>query len=504
MKRMKNIFAVFFAVIMVLSMVTAVSAQEQAANKGSITIDNAVPGQTYTIYRIFDLESYDGEKYAYTVNDKWKTFAEGATDYVTLSDDKYVTWKENADAEEFAKEAQLYAEKYTVAAEASKAASELTNAQTAAGQQTTTVEFEGLDLGYYLVDSTMGTLCGLNTTAKDVTIKEKNAAPTLVKKVQEGESWTDSNDATIGDTVEFQTTIHAQKGAQNYVLHDKMSEGLTFGGIKSVTLNGEEVTNDNSISNYSLSTTNPDDKCTFEIAFTPAFCDTLSADSKIVVSYTAKLNKNAVIAGAGNTNEARMTYGETTRETTWNKTTTYTWSVDVFKYTNANTPLAGVTFTLSTDKDGANVIKFSKKTSVTEKKDDESAANATPSADIYVVDSSGDANITTNDSGKFELTGLDAGTYYLKETVAPAGYNMLSAPVEIVIESTEGTTSGTLTESIKVGDETVTEVDVQNNSGAVLPSTGGIGTTVFTVTGLILMAGAAVLIVTRRRMNTRK
>jgi fimbrial isopeptide formation D2 family protein/LPXTG-motif cell wall-anchored protein len=350
----------------------------------------------------------------------------------------------------------------------------------------------------------MGTLCGLNTTAKDVTIKEKNAAPTLVKKVQEGESWTDSNDATIGDTVEFQTTIHAQKGAQNYVLHDKMSEGLTFGGIKSVTLNGEEVTNDNSISNYSLSTTNPDDKCTFEIAFTPAFCDTLSADSKIVVSYTAKLNKNAVIAGAGNTNEARMTYGETTRETTWNKTTTYTWSVDVFKYTNANTPLAGVTFTLSTDKDGANVIKFSKKTSVTEKKDDESAANATPSADIYVVDSSGDANITTNDSGKFELTGLDAGTYYLKETVAPAGYNMLSAPVEIVIESTEGTTSGTLTESIKVGDETVTEVDVQNNSGAVLPSTGGIGTTVFTVTGLILMAGAAVLIVTRRRMNTRK
>ena len=134
------------------------------------------------------------------------------------------------------------------------------------------------------MDSSAGALCSLNTTATEVEIQEKNDVPSVEKKVQEdskvntADEWGESNTADIGQTVNFQTTITAQQGAQNYVLHDKMEAGLTFGGTVTVTKNGENV----DATNYTLkiatdSSANVTDGCTFEIEFTQSFCNTLGS-----------------------------------------------------------------------------------------------------------------------------------------------------------------------------------------------------------------------------------
>ena len=154
---------------------------------------------------------------------------------------------ENADPVAFAKAALAYAKDPTNSIVAEKSA----NAPDATeGSTTSTVTFEGLSLGYYLVDSSVGALCSLNTTAKEVEIQEKNGVPSVEKKVQEDsdDHWDKDNTADIGQTVNFQTTITAQAGAQNYVLHDKMDKGLTFNNDINVKKNGSVV----DTSNYTL------------------------------------------------------------------------------------------------------------------------------------------------------------------------------------------------------------------------------------------------------------
>ncbi len=198
-----------------------------------------------------------------------------------------------------------------------------------------TVVFDNLDLGYYLVDSTLGTLCALTTTAKEIIIQEKNAEPTNVKTVEEDSTsnYGSTNDADIGQTVNFKSTITAQAGAENYVFHDKMSAGLTYGTVTGVTLNGATV----DASNYTVVTGNDiKDGCTFEVKFTQTFCNTLKANDEIVISYTATVNEKAVIGSTGNPNESKIEYGESGKTTTTppSETTTYTWSFDVLKYGN--------------------------------------------------------------------------------------------------------------------------------------------------------------------------
>ena len=210
---------------------------------------------------------------------------------------------ENADPAAFAKAALAYAKEQTSSiAEDFKVAPEAT-----AGNTTSTVTFDKLSLGYYLVDSSVGALCSLDTTAKEVEIEEKNGVPSVEKKVQEDSTskWESSNTADIGQTINFQTTITAQAGAQNYVLHDKMEKGLTFNNDINVKKNGTDV----DTSNYKLITNTTDD-CTFEIVFTQEFCDALNAKDTIIVTYSATLNENAKIGETGNTNEAKLEYGD--------------------------------------------------------------------------------------------------------------------------------------------------------------------------------------------------
>ena len=475
MKHVKKLASVLLALVMALALTATAFAEGET---GSITINDAVVGQTYTIYQILDLESYNASAnaYAYKATTAWNTFINSDAikgTYVEVDAQGYVTWKNGADAAAFAKAAQKYAKDNSITNQGSVTAT------------TTTVSFTGLDLGYYLVDTTLGTLCSLDTTNPNVVMEEKNEVPTNVKTVEEDSTgnYGEKNDADIGQTVNFKSTITAQAGAENYVFHDTMSAGLTYTGVTGITLNGTAV----DASNYTVVTEGLTDGCTFEVRFTQVFCDTLKANDQIVISYTATLNENAVIAGAGNPNTSKVSYGDSsnTKYTPDSQTKTYTWDVDVFKYTmdgEKEKALAGATFNLSKNADGSNPI-----------------ALVSEGNNVYRVAKTGETGtvteITTDATGKFTIKGLDADTYYLTETAAPAGYNKLAGPVTIVIGE-NGVVNGT-TEA----PQGVDEVKVLNQSGTELPSTGGIGTTIFYVLGGVLVVGAAVLLVTKKRME---
>ena len=481
MKQVRKLASVLLALVMALALTATAFAEGET---GSITINDAVVGQTYTVYQILDLESYDASAnaYAYKATTAWNTFINRDDikgTYVEVDAQGYVTWKDGADVADFAKAAQKYAKDNSTT---------ITN-QGSVTATTTTVSFTGLKLGYYLVDTTLGTLCSLDTTNPNVTMNEKNEVPTNVKTVEEDSTgnYGEKNDADIGQTVNFKSTITAQAGAENYVFHDVMSAGLTYTGVTGITLNGTAV----DASNYTV-TAPAADGDTFDVTFTQAFCDTLKANDQIVISYTATLNENAVIAGEGNPNTSKLSYGEIS-ETTGkpssttppSTTKTYTWDVDVFKYTmngKNEQALAGAKFTLSKNADGSNPI-----------------ALVSGGNNVYRVAKTGETGtvteITTDTTGKFTIKGLDADTYYLTETAAPAGYNKLAGPVTIVIGE-NGVVNGT-TEA----PQGVDEVKVLNQSGTELPSTGGIGTTLFYVVGGVLVVGAAVLLVTKKRME---
>lgn len=475
MKRTKRIASVLLALVMALSLITTAFA---AGETGSITIDNAVVGQTYTIYQILDLESYDAKAgaYAYKATTAWNDFINSGAikgTYVNVDAQGYVTWVKDADVAAFAKLAQKYAADHNIANQGTKTA------------DSTTVEFTNLDLGYYLVDSTLGTICSLDTTNPSVTIKEKNAAPTNVKEVEEDSTskYGTANDADIGQTVNFKSTITAQAGAENYVFHDKMSAGLQYTGVTGITLNGNIV----DTANYVVKTTDITDGCTFEVVFTQAFCDTLKANDKIVISYTAVVTKDAVIGGDGNLNQSQIEYGESGKTTTTplSETKTYTWKLDVLKYTmkdDQEVKLAGAKFTLSKNSDGSDPISL-----------------VEVEKNVYRVATKDDANtiteITTDATGAFTIQGLDSDTYYLTETAAPAGYNVLKSAIEVKVSD-----KGEVT-YIYDGVTATGTVKVENKTGAELPSTGGIGTTIFYVVGGLLVVAAGVLLVTRKRMS---
>ncbi len=499
MKVIKKITAIMLSIMMVLGMSSVVSAAETSGTsstvKGKITINNAVPGQTYTIYKILDLESYDvtdpnNGHYAYKVASGWNGFITGSGEGAAYlkETEGYVNWNgEQTDARkaEFAKKALAYARDNSLANQGSNVCA----------QEASTVEFDNLALGYYLVDSSVGTLCYLNTTNKEVTIQEKNVAPTVDKKVQEdskigtADEYGESNTADIGQKVKFQTTITAQAGAQNYVLHDKMDAGLTFDGSVNVKSNGTAVDPSNYTLNKATDTPSSiSDDCTFELVFVQGFCDTLNAGDTITVEYSATLNENAQVGTTGNKNKTWLKYGENKNlETAPSETTTKTYEIPVFKYTEKTTGnktgLPNAEFTLSKNENGTDPISLVDIT-----------GGATDGK--YRVAKTGDATTTnkviTLDTGKFTIQGLDADTYYLTETKQPAGYNKLSAPVKITIAE-DG--------KITVGGTTVTRVDVENKSGSLLPSTGGRGTTLFYILGAILVVGSGVVLITKKRMK---
>ena len=234
---MKRIFTLLLALLMVASLSMGAFAAEDET--GSITINGVSEKNTYEIYQLLALESYDEKSgaYSYKANSAWATFfaSDAAKVYFTTDDAGYVTWtwkpadeKDTTTDEEaaadFAKIALAYAKDTNIApVKSSKNDGEFVITGTAG-------KFSDLSLGYYLVDSTMGALCGLTTTNPDASVNAKNGTPTVEKQVIEDSTNNpgSTNTADIGQIVEFRTTINVHAGAENYVLHDKMSKGLSF------------------------------------------------------------------------------------------------------------------------------------------------------------------------------------------------------------------------------------------------------------------------------------
>lgn len=501
MKLIKKIAAIMFAFMMVVSMSCNVKANDTTAEtgEGKITINNAIPKQTYKIYKILELESYDSTtgNYAYKVTPEWKTFVDGdGNAYLKRVDGTdYVNWvgdstNDGTRVKEFVEKAIAYVKQNSNTINPLKS-QDAPDAST--GQTTSTVTFNNLPLGYYLVDSSVGTLCSLDTTKPTVEIKEKNGVPSVDKKVSSKETgnYDTSNTASIGDTVYFKTTITAQPGAQNYVLHDKMTDGLTFNNTVEVK-KGESTVES---SKYTLNTTGLTDGCAFEIEFKTDFCDTLNANDTITVTYSAVLNEKAEIGNVDkNTNETWLKYGDS-KNTQHKTTTTKTFEMNVFKFyedkNNSNTErgLAGATFKLTKGSEDANNITFVK------------TSNKTATNDVYRVAKKGEAGtvttITSPDSGKFKIQGLGAGIYYLTETQQPAGYNKLSGPVKVEIKD-NGDIYVDDSKTVNTGD-----VKVENKSGTVLPSTGGTGTTMIYLVGAVLVLGSGVVLATKRRVKNK-
>lgn len=529
MRKIRKLLTVFAAFFLVLGLTTNVQAEQGAnSNTGSITVENAVVGKTYSLYQLLTLESYntDNNAYAYKVTDKWREFfnqdsIRGENGYVSIDKQGYVTWKEGKSAAEFAKTALAYAEAHDNITEDGK--------QTAGS---TSVVFENLNLGYYLLDSSAGALCSLQTTAPNVNIKEKNSIPTVNKEVLEDNNWQDKNDANIGDTVQFKATINVgnntegeNAGAQNYVLHDTMSAGLTFGEVTKVELISNNRTTTVNPSSYTVKTTDIPVGETFNVEFTKAFCDTLKKNDSIIVYYNAKLNENAIVAGTGNPNTIVLEYGDkndTSNKTEPSTTTTFTWPLGIFKYQDGdkNVALEGAEFMLSTSDDKDN---NDAKIAVTKISND--AASVTE----YRVDPlSKNYTIVTPESGHIAIKGLDEGEYFLHETKAPDGYNKLLHPVKIEIKHENNATGG-WTYTVKVWDQKenqgtggyvsavdktniqlnssdptntdIQAVGVANTTGALLPSTGGMGTTLLYTIGAGLIVISGILLITKKRMS---
>ncbi|MCF7634160.1 SpaH/EbpB family LPXTG-anchored major pilin [Oscillospiraceae bacterium SCCA1] len=489
MKYMKKLITLLAALTLALAMAVPAFA---ASSTGTITIDNAVTGTTYKAYRIFDLESYDTDKnaYSYKLNTKWNDFSTysttidsntvSAADFFSVNSAGYIEWKDaKKDAgADFAKLAKAFVDEKNIEWDRTETAS------------STTVTFTDLTLGYYLVDTSLGSLCSLDTTTPSVTIKEKNSDTTIEKKIViTGNEKVDSNSAGIGDTVNFSITITVKDGApKNYVLHDKLS-GLTFDPNSLEVKVGTETLTANT--DYTLET-NPKDGDSFDVKFTDG---KLKTNDVVVVTYSATVAADATIAGAGNKNTAKLVYNG--KDSTKEETTTYVWKLNVHKYalnsTNDEVALSGAKFVLYRMDSG--VKKYAKLTG--DKIDD------------WVTDKGDATTLETDGAGNILIEGLNVGTYYLEETEAPAGYNKLTEPIEVEITATTSVTSGSETVQYKNSSETSytpatdATVKVLNNAGTQLPSTGGIGTTLFYVIGGVLMAVAAVLLVTKKRMNNK-
>lgn len=479
MKKVKRMLALLAAFALVLAMAVPAWAE---GNKGSITVEKAKAGETYSIYKIFDVVSYDTSvspsKIVYKVTSEWKDFfaiGNAGVKYITLDKNDQVskTSLDASNAADFAKDAIEWANTKKIKATASEVAGE------------NGVRFTDVADGYYLVNTSLGALCSLNNvTGNNALVSEKNSVPSVEKKVKNGSVYDDSNSAKIGDTVDYQTTITITGNVKNVVLHDKMEKGLTFdnNSVKVKVDNGDVV-----VSNYTLTTSNLSDGCTFEIEFKDDYIANLPAGTQIIVTYSASLNENAVIGPTGNKNDTWLKYGNGGSVT--DETKTYSYSFDLVKTDNSNKLLAGAQFELYTNKNCTD------KVALVEDGNDYRVASATEKATTNFTS----AVIVSNDTSKITVNGLKGKTsYWLKEIKAPEGYNELEEPYKFIMgaDNMSATLNGT-----QWGDG---GVHVINNAGTVLPSTGGMGTTVFYVVGGGLMAVAVVLLVTKKRMENKR
>lgn len=497
MKLMKRILAIVCTFVMIISMATGVNAVEPskapAQTKGTITVTKAKAGETYKIYKILTLESYDEANNAYsyvrnTKPDKWFDFVgtEIAQEFLKVNDDGYVTFRDTENGKAGARKFALAALKYAKDNDIPETAQATATADKA---DNNTVKFTGLDLGYYLVESSVGSACSIDTTHPNATIDDKHEAPTVTKKIKEGGKISTNerkNTVDLGEVVGYETTINLKPNTQKLVLHDKMDSNLMFIDIQHahvVKKDGTYGSAENLVRNtdFTVTTTN-DDKCTFEIKFNDSFYQRYGSliDSgeitQIIITYVAQVGDDAPINTAM-LNKTFLTYGNNSKSQE-SQTETWTFGIPVFKYTGDDTALAGAKFILSrnnvpTPENAISFIDYGSRYRYTE--------------------SGQNVELVSSKDGEINIEGLKQGTYYLKEIQAPKGYNLLKSSIEIVVRE-DG--------KILVKNEIVEKVKVQNNKGSLLPSTGGMGTTLIYVVGSILVLASGIVLFSKRKEGT--
>ena len=489
MKKLKVLLSVLLSAMLVLSMAApAFATQQGELTGGKITIDNTVAGQTYKIYQILYLESFDDthDFGAYKVNSAWNDFfaSTGAGyKYITEEEGGYIKWKNdpNQDIEKFVEEAKAYIDTKNAdeIPEDDKLKPDRSTTTSADGDE---VVFDGLMLGWYLVDSTLGTLCSIDTTKKEVTINEKNTKPNIRKEVQEDStgSFAEENTAKIGQEVEFKITVEAKKGAQGYIVKDIMDAGLSFNNDIEITVNEQPLTKN---TDYRVNLDVSEDKktYTFVITFEQEYLDTIIADTDIVITYSAILNEDAEI-GDPNNNTATLVYGENP-DFIEDTTQTFTYEVDIVKHNDEYKVLPGAQFEL---------YEGNEKLAFVDNDNGEYIVsdNAQGTVSVLIVPA----------SGKIKIKGLDKGDQYsLKEIKAPDGYNLLQDDVPVILND-----NGSNTATITNGTYVEGGIGVLNKAGTLLPHTGGTGTKVLFTVGGIMMVVAFVLITSKRRMAAEK
>ena len=499
MKHMKRFMALFAALALVLAMAAPAFADEGTGaatpEMGSITINNAVSGVTYKFYRIMEIASHTSDSpytgVVYKTNDKWSSFVSDSkwNAYFTVKNGGIIEVKPDT------------ATNATFAADFAKAAKEaIDNAHAEDYEETATTSTltKTVQLGYYLVvpegwTGVSPVVCSLGTTNPTVIINEKNGKPTIDKKVKEGNDFGETNDAAIGDYVEFQLTINVVDGTpKSYVAHDTMSAGLTFvnKGEHSLSIKRNDETLESS--NYQVVTEGIKDGCAFEVKFNDDEHgnSVLNTNDKVIITYWAQVNENAVVGATGNTNSAILKYG-TNGTAQGGQTTTYVWGFDVKKYTNGSdnreVALAGAKFQV---KSGDKVASFKY----------DSTNNVYKLAGWNVADATGLMKVVeTPASGEIKFEGLDSGTYTLEEVEAPKGYNKLNDAIKFTIADEKASVKG----QVSYDTNSTGTIKVLNNAGTTLPTTGGIGTTIFYLIGGGLMVAAAVLLIAKKRMENK-
>ena len=479
-KTFKKLMAALLAVALLCAMAVPAFADEAP---GSITINNAVSGKTYNVYRILDIATHnDGYTgIVYKTNDKWSEFI-NSTDvkshyFTAVGSDGVVTVKDGLTADNakaLAASAKAWLGSHTgITADAAAIAA-----------TSSTVNFTNLELVYYLVvssgwDDDIEVVCSLDTTKPNIEINEKNGKPTIEKKIVENSTLAESNTAGIGDYVQFKITVNVIDGQpSNYVIHDKMSDGLTFVNTTEHPVEVKVGTSILDTTQYSFNGTITDG-CAFELKINDGI---LKSNDVVTVTYYGQINSHAVIYTDNttvNTNDAKLTYG-TSGKSSWEQTTTKVFGFKVFKHAGTDTThlLPGAEFRLyKTVGEATYYAQFNTTGLLTGWTTDATASGVT---------------MTSNGTSPLVLNGLDAGTYYLEETKAPDGYNKLTAPITVTI-SKEG--------AVSPAENGI--VYVSNNTGTTLPSTGGMGTTLFYVIGGGLMVAAVVLLVTKKRMENK-
>lgn len=353
-KTIKKFMAALLAVALLCAMaVPAFAAEGTATGSGTITIDKAINGETYTAYKIFNvisskMETDGSMTYVYTVADGWADFFNQSEvkNYVSVDTHGQPTWVESkksvADLQAFAKLALTYASTNGITGKTA----------TAAGNQAV---INGLAAGYYVVSTTAGSLCVLNTNGSDLKIDEKNEAPTIDKKIDGSKS---TNDAAIGDVVNYTVTIHAKKGATGYVLTDTMTKGLTFNRDSLTVKVGATTLAENTHYTVAVDAAATDGSTKFTVTFKDTYLNTIDGDTDIVVSYTATVNKDAVIGTTGNTNTAQLKYGN--NSTVESTTTTYSYKFDLVKTDNSKKLLTGAKFKLYDSQTSTTPVKLIK------------------------------------------------------------------------------------------------------------------------------------------------